>query len=262
MENKRIIASLTSYPARMSTVHRVIETILSQTVQPDKIILYLADEQFPDRELPQTLIDLAKTGKFEVRWWPQDIRSFKKLIPALTEFPDDNIVTFDDDILYPPNIIERLVEKHRKYPNAICGCRIRLIKTKNGDVRSYKKWKRYKRLRLFLLGDKPRFRNLATTGGGTLFPPHSLHPDVFRDDIFMKICPTTDDLWFCAMAILNGTKTSAAGRSARITVIEEAQFEALSDDNMRGKRLNDVNMKNILDTYPKVRARLLKPNKK
>lgn len=54
------------------------------------------------------------------------------MIPALKEFPDDNIVTFDDDILYPPNIIERLIKKHQKYPHAICGCRIRLITTKNG----------------------------------------------------------------------------------------------------------------------------------
>lgn len=243
----------------MPTVHHVIETILNQSVQPDKIILYLADEQFPGRKLPQTLIDLAKNDKFEVRWCTHDIKSFKKLIPALIEFPDDIIVTFDDDILYPPNIIERLMAKHRKYPHAICGCRIRLITAKKDDVGRYKTWKRYKRLRLLLLGDKPRFRNLATTGGGTLFPPYSLHPEVFRDDVFMDLCPTTDDLWFCAMAILNGTKTVPAGRSLKITLVEEAQTEALANDNMRGKRLNDKNMKKILDAYPEVKSRLIKP---
>lgn len=55
-----MIGSLTSYPARITTVHRVIETILNQSVPLDKVILYLADEQFPDRQLPQTLTDLAK----------------------------------------------------------------------------------------------------------------------------------------------------------------------------------------------------------
>lgn len=262
MGNKKLIGSLTSYPARITTVHRVIETILNQSVSLDKVILYLADEQFPDRQLPQTLTDLAKNGKFEVRWWARDIKSFKKLIPALKEFPDDNIVTFDDDILYPPNIIERLIKKHQKYPHAICGCRIRLITSKNGDIGEYKTWKRCKKWRLFLYGGKPKFRNLATTGGGTLFPPHSLHPDVFRDDIFMDLCPTTDDLWFCAMAILNGTKTAPAGSSEKITVIEESQTEALMYDNTQGKKLNDKNMNNIMDAYPAIRTRLINRNKK
>lgn len=86
-----------------------------------------------------------------------------------------------------------------------------------------------------MYGGKPKFRNLATTGGGTLFPPHSLHPDVFRDDIFMNLCPTTDDLCFFAMAILKGTKTAPAGSSERITVIEESQTEALMYETRKGK---------------------------
>ena len=78
----------------------------------------------------------------------------------------------------------------------------------------------------------------------------------------MNLCPTTDDLWFCAMAILNDTKTAPAGSSEKITVIEESQTEALMYDNTQGKKLNDKNMKNIIDAYPEVRTRLINRNKK
>ena len=253
MTNKKIIASLTSFPFRITTVHRVIESILNQTVRLDKIILYLADEQFPEHNLPGNIIELMrKRPEFEVRWWPHDIKSYKKLVPALIEFPDDLIVTFDDDILYPADIVERLIKKHREYPDAICGCRVKLVTMKNGKIGPYREWHRYRTMRLLLTGGYPKLRNMATTGGGTLFPPHSLHPEVIRDDIFMKLCPTTDDLWFWAMAVLNNTRTVPAGKYIKINMIQETQAEALANDNLRGKNLNDSNTEKILKSYPTI----------
>jgi hypothetical protein len=258
MENVKIIASLTSFPFRISTVYRAVESILNQTVRLDKVILYLADEQFPEHNLPEDIVRLMREkSEFEVRWWPHDIKSYKKLVPALIEFPDDIIITFDDDILYPPDIVERLIRKHRKYPSAVCGCRVRRIAVKKGKVGLYKEWRRYKARHLFLLGAYPKFGNLATTGGGALFPPHSLHPEAVRDDIFMELCPTTDDLWFWAMAVLNNTRTAPAGKCYRINIMEEAQAEALANDNVRGKSLNDSNMKKILERYPNVEINII-----
>ena len=256
---QKIIASLTSYPARISTIRKVIESIANQTVRADKIILYLAQEQFLKEELPEILTDLLrKHPEFEIRRWNQDIRSFKKLVPALTEFPDDIIITFDDDIIYSKNVIKKLMKSYKKYPNAISGCRVKLIKIKDGNIEKYKKWSRYRTLRLLISGSGPKFTNIATTGGGALFPPHSLHPDVIRDDVFMNLCPTTDDLWFWAMAVLNGTKTVPAGKYISIQVIEESQTEALSHDNLWGKNLNDKNMKKILEIYPEIKNRIFK----
>lgn len=248
-----IIASLTSFPGRIGTVHQAIQTILNQSVRPDRVILYLACEQFPARELPQTLHDLIREHpSFEVRWCRHDIRSFKKLVPALRDFPNDIIVTFDDDILYPPTIIERLVEKHHKHPNAICGCRVKRIRIKNHEIENYRNWSRYRTLRSVFSGVFPQYRNIATTGGGALFPPHVLHPDVLREDIFMNLCPTTDDLWFWAMAVHNGAKTAPAGRYLSINVIKDSQTERLCTNNLRGENLNDKNMKRILATYPSI----------
>ena len=46
----RIIVSMTSYPARINTVHLAIRSLLAQKVLPDKIVLWLCKSDFPNRE--------------------------------------------------------------------------------------------------------------------------------------------------------------------------------------------------------------------
>ena len=47
--------------------------------------------------------------------WYHDIRSYKKLIPTLKRYPDDIIITADDDILYPCNMVSDLYDTYTKY---------------------------------------------------------------------------------------------------------------------------------------------------
>ena len=57
--NRRIVVSLTSFPIRINKLWIVIESILRQDYKPDKIILWLSKEQFPNFDLlPKTLISL------------------------------------------------------------------------------------------------------------------------------------------------------------------------------------------------------------
>ena len=74
-----VIVSLTSYPGRINIVYRTIKTILTQTFKPDRVILWLSDEQFKGIPLPNNLTELEQYG-LEIRWC-QDIKSYKKLIP-------------------------------------------------------------------------------------------------------------------------------------------------------------------------------------
>ena len=48
--DKKVIVSMTTFPARMKTLSIVLESLFRQTVFPDEIILWLADEQFSDHE--------------------------------------------------------------------------------------------------------------------------------------------------------------------------------------------------------------------
>lgn len=86
-KNKRktkLIVSFTSYPARIYYLPYVVYSLLIQSVKPDKLILWLAKEQFPNLEndLPQSLLKLKNNG-LTIKWC-RDIKSYKKLIPAVT----------------------------------------------------------------------------------------------------------------------------------------------------------------------------------
>lgn len=153
----KIIASLTSWTKRIGTAHLAIQTILNQTRRPDLTVLYLADEEFPRREknLPRELLAL-RSERFEIRW-TKNIRSYKKLIPALKDFPDDIIITFDDDLFYRAEVVERLLIGYLAEPNCIqCHRATTVSLTDSGDVKSSA-----------LPYDKPAYCHCLTGGAST-----------------------------------------------------------------------------------------------
>ena len=101
-------------------------------------------------------------------------------------------------------MLKYLLRRHKKYPNAIIGHRIRRIRY---NAR-YKSWKLYKRISVLKLSFKPSFRNLQTGVGGVLYPPHSLSKKMLRPEVFMQLAPTVDDIWFWAAAVAKRNQNS------------------------------------------------------
>ena len=190
-----IIVSLTSYPGRINIVHKTIKTILNQSFKPNKVILWLADNQFPDRKVPESLTELTKYG-LDIMWC-DDIKSYKKLIPTLETFPNAIIVTADDDNYYSVNWLEKLVASYKSHPGAISAHKVTKFSLKN----NLWTWKAGGRDYY----DSPSFLNKMVGVGGVLYPPNSLYKDINDRNLFMKLAPTNDDQWFWFMAILKGT---------------------------------------------------------
>ena len=218
--NKReikIIASLTTFPQRIFSVEKTISTLLTQTLKPDEIILWLADSQFPNRELPKSLTDLQNYG-LSIRWC-DDIRSYKKIIPTLKEYANDIIITFDDDLYYVENTIESLYASYLKHPKDIhshrCG-KIKLNKDKISDISMSKLY--------FAEFITASMFNRQIGYGGVLYPPKSLHSDVLDVKKLSELVPTHDDIWLWVMAVLNGTKIrSVKGYDESVNYVENTQ---------------------------------------
>lgn len=195
-----VIASLTTYPARINAVGFAIETIFNQTRKPDRIILWLAKVQFPEgvESLPKMIKQQMDRG-LEVRF-VDDYKSHKKYYFAIKENPDCNVITFDDDVFYPPFIIEDLMQLNERFPNCVCAHSASEIPEESFyDMR---KWQvghfnslneKYGRLRLIGIS-------------GVLYPPHVLHQDVFNVELRQRLCPWADDLWLTMMAYINGNR--------------------------------------------------------
>lgn len=117
---ERVIVSLTTYSKRIGNIPTVLDTIFNQTMPPDFVVLNLAYEEI----IPTNVQKYIENHSIEVNRVP-DTKVYKKLIPTLKKYPEDCIISIDDDWLYPKGMIEDFMTIHTKYPNyPISGNRI------------------------------------------------------------------------------------------------------------------------------------------
>lgn len=256
-EGEQVVISLTSFPARIKEVKYAIYSLLRQTYKPDQLVLWLGKEQFPHREadLPSDLLKLRENG-LTIRF-VKDLKSFKKLIPALQKYANYLIVTVDDDIYYPTYMLKKLMAEHRRHPDCIIAYRAHRIRFNNNQLSPYSTWdfetKKQNKI--------PSYLNFFTSGGGVLYKPDLLYKDIIRDDIFMKYCSKADDVWFNAMAVLQGTKTKIIkGGAFPLRYINPENeingINTLSSYN-NGQGGNDLQIQAILELYPDILPKLL-----
>ena len=176
-----------------------IKSIIRQTLKPNKIILWLSKTEFIKKEknLPLNLLSLIKKG-LNIKFVKKNIKSYKKLIPSLKKYPNNLIITVDDDIIYRKDTIEKLYKNYIKFPKDIHAHRITKFKYKSGKFEVISGGYQYYKNSSFL--------NKLTGVGGVLYPPNSLYKDVLREDLFLKLAPTNDDQWFWIQAILNNVR--------------------------------------------------------
>lgn len=253
----RVIVSLTSFPQRIYDLHYCIFSLLNQKFKPDKVVLWLAEEEFPNKENDLTVELLAlKNNGLEIKWC-ENIYSYKKLLPSLREYPNDIIVTADDDIFYPDNWLSSLYDTHIMFPESIIAHRTRKIPlNENNSFKQYSEWE------LIEEPEDPSYLNFFTGAGGVLYPPSTLDERIFDKDIFTRICPSTDDIWIWAMAILNKTKIKPVNNGiVELTYINLAREDLILNEkvlwsvNTRGD--NDVQLKNLLKQFPEITENIL-----
>lgn len=238
-----IIVSLTTHGKRIYDVHLTIESIMEQTMKANRIILWL-DYNFKHKTLPKTLQLLQKRG-LEISFC-KDIRSYTKIIPSLIKFPNDAIVTIDDDVLYEIDLLENLITAYQENPSYIYCTRFhRILLDKNHNLLPYRKWQ-------WLCPDMDaNVLNFPTGVGGVLYPPHSLDEEVLNEPIFMDICTYADDVWLKAMALKKGTlsKKVYTHSSEDFLMNEEVQDIGLRNINIENDFLNDKQISTVFQKY-------------
>lgn len=198
-----VIVSLTSFPAAISYAVGAIRSILRGEVLPDKLVLYVTLADFAPGEMPRELLDLQESEpRVEIRDYPRDIRSYRKLVPALKDFPDDVIVTVDDDVDYHPSMLRRLLELHAKYPDDIIAHRAKIIL----PSKPYRKWPKLRWYDFLIKSDRAGFNVIQTGVAGVLYPPHALKQEMIDPELFTRLAPTADDIYFWAAAVANGRR--------------------------------------------------------
>ena len=199
-----IIVSVTSYPARIHEVVLAIRTVYRQTMQPDKVILWLGEEKFPNRynDLPEELLRLVSEKGLEIRWC-EDIGPHTKYFYAFQEYPDALVITIDDDILYPPDRIENLYQCYLRFPKAVSAGRADFVPVSEfEEMPPVTIWP--EEVDAWVL--QPSMQLYAMGVNCVLYPTvlFSQVSELLDKETIRRVCPYADDLWLKAMQAVAG----------------------------------------------------------
>lgn len=240
---EKIIISLTSFPERFETIDKCLKSLLLQKIKPNRIIVYLGK----DTDYSQITNKMHELEKYGIEYRIDsslDLRAHKKYFYAMQEFYNDIIVTADDDLYYPTNWLESLLESYKKYPNCVSARRVHRIKIENNKIISYNNWEdQCRKIR------EPSKLLLATGGSGALYPPHILSKETFNVNNIMKLCYEADDVWLKCMEILNDINVVWVPNFEVDQIgVEKKQKNALSQQNV-DKCQNDIFLEKMMKYY-------------
>ncbi|MGL5357387.1 MAG: hypothetical protein ACRDAQ_12760, partial [Cetobacterium sp.] len=169
------------------------------------------------------------------------------LIPTLVKYPNDIVITVDDDVLYPYDLVENMYREYLKDKNCVYFYRgHKMTFDKNNDIQKYDNW----------LGDyqgeEKTLLTLPTGIGGVLYPPKCFDEDIVNETLFMKLAPKADDIWFKAMTLkknIECKKIKLNKAFGKIFIgLEDGQDIALCKTNV-GENQNDIQLKAVFDYY-------------
>ena len=231
-DTKKLIVSLTSYPARIHCVAQTLATIYRQTMLPDVVILWLANSQFPNKldDLPPDLLTLIKEKGVSIQWCSDDLKSHKKYFYVFKKYQDALVITIDDDLLYHPQLVENLYASWLLHPNAVSAVRAHLILiSETGEILPYKMWHQ----EVDVCTSNPSMRLLATSGAGTLYPTALFRKvyDLFDEKTIKNTCLYADDLWLKAMQLMAGIPVVVAEDCHKLQFVPQSQDVGLYHKN-------------------------------
>ncbi|MHA7879530.1 MAG: hypothetical protein ACX931_07055 [Saccharospirillum sp.] len=221
-----LIVSCTSIPSRFKVLDKTIKSVLSQTTPPKRMVLWLHERH--EKQLPASLTDLVGT-KFSIRFTQLD-SPHCKLVPSLEAYPSETIVTCDDDLMYEPDWLETLWQSHLVHPKSVIAHIARIItkdESKN-EVLPYKAWPMIKQRGY-------THEDLLPLGfGGVLYPTNILPIEATNSDLYLKLAPKADDLWFRAIARHHGIEARTSDKAPKPPYpMPNSQTVSLKKTNVR-----------------------------
>ena len=195
--NSMIIVSMTTIPNRLERLKENLPSLLNQSYKFDKLVINIDDnlskEDYEQYESLKELDERIEINLSEAKW-----RSCNKLLPTLIRYPNDVVITVDDDIYYPVDSIKLLVEKWNENTDCIITHEINPIFIENGYIG-------YKNAFDVMLEQKEWGKYFSNC---CLFPPHCFDgSDLFDYDKMMECTKGLhDELWFWVNSTINGVQ--------------------------------------------------------
>lgn len=244
-----LTVSMTSYGKRLEgACPYAIYSILTQKHLPNRIVLNVDKMVWNEDNLPLLVKKLQQVG-VEIQL-TEDMGPHTKLIPTLRNYPDDVVITVDDDVFYDKMMIEELYSEYLKSDKKSVVCREgKALQKKDGKYLPY--------------SQQPHIRECGEASSllpfgvaGVLYPPHIFGNEVFNTQVIADLCPKADDIWFGIMEIYykipviyvaknSWTGNADVDRNEEYNETVSGALHFLND--IQG--LNDVQWNNLMEYY-------------
>jgi hypothetical protein len=246
------IVSLTSFPARIQSLHLVVQSLIEQSLPPREIHVWLGRDEIAGRSwLPRALLEFESAG-LRIHFSPRTFHQYDKFLHSGARHVDRPFVIVDDDVIYPTDSMQALVDGHRLFPKAVVANRChRMAVSPEGFIRPYGEWAREIRV------ERPSLTAFPTGAGGVLYPPGFLsQPLVLQVRDVLANAPYADDLWLKACALALGIPTMSTrfsdGASWYLRYTPTMREGALHATNV-DLGLNDMQMRRLEAWLTRVR---------
>lgn len=246
------VVSFTSFPARLSSLHLVVQSLVEQTCPPREIRLWLGQDEVPNRSwLPRQLLQFEDRG-LKVHFARRTFHQYDKFMHSGDADRELPFVIVDDDVIYPPDAMEQLLRMHREFPHAVIANRCHLLPVRaGGTIGPYQEWQREVQ---FL---RPSLRAFPTGAGGVLYPPGFIFAPSVRDArAALAHAPYADDVWLKVNALAIGMPAMSTplsqGSKWYLRYTPTMRAGALHATNV-DLGLNDMQMNRSLEWLSRVR---------
>lgn len=240
------IISLTSHGKRVNYAYKSIYSILRGGVHPEKIILWLNQNDWNQKNLPENLLNFQEFG-LEIRF-VKDLGPHTKYFYSFREFKSSNVITIDDDKLYPPKFFKTFHETNLKSPNEILCYGARIIPIENKEI-SYWKWE------LSWNSEKSEEKQLLPLGVmGILYPPGFIQKiDELEYEMGHKNYFTTDDLYLYYLSRKNNYPVKLINQWNRgfLSISKSHLLPNLTEENQINNDKNWIRIEKDLEVQKK-----------
>lgn len=244
---QELVVSLTTFSKRIHDVYLTIESLFQQTLKADRVVLWLSGQDFKADDIPQSLRRLEARG-LTIAFCEEDLGPYTKFYYAVQQYPDALLVTVDDDILYPTDMLDQLYHAWAKAPDVVhCHRAHKIGLDRAGRLLPYKQWDKATR-------DSKASKLILPTGvGGVLYFPGCFHGDLLNKALFQKLAPRADDVWLKAMTLKQGVLCKKVDDDRpwdlRNLTVEYSQRTALKYENKKSATGNDPKIEQTFSHY-------------
>jgi hypothetical protein len=236
-EGEPIIVSLTSYPARYKYLKKTLWTLITQSTRPNAIYVNLFEPDF--RELPKSLINFSKHGVI-FQSCKENLKSYLKLIPLVDKSDFSAVITVDDDICYPREMISELLLNLSDNPAQIIGHRGFKIDRDNEFIDSWD---------LICVNTISNSDIFLTGVGGILYPSQILKQMSEEIARVISLAPSADDLGYLFVQNkLHISRVAVGSKYSNPRYWPGSQTSALWRINVAGGA-NTLALQNLRENY-------------